>query len=71
MFIQFIAFVLASAVANNLEEGSLLRDFTVQSAVKELSGLMEVSGMGHKTPRMTGMNYLQEMLLKNAGITVR
>ena len=71
MFIQVIAFVLASAVANNLEEGSLLRDFTVQSAVKELSGLMEVSGMGHKTPRMTGMNYLQEMLLKNAGITVR
>ena len=70
-FIQFIAFILSSAVTNNLAEGSLLRDFTVQSAVKELSGLMEVTGMGHKTPRMTRVNYLQDMLLKNAGIIVR
>ena len=68
-FIQFIAYILHSAVLKNLEDGSLTREFTVQSAVREMSGIMQISDGTYKRPRMTKSNYRQDILMRNAGIT--
>ena len=68
LFIQFIAYILDSAVRANLTSGSLRKEFTVQSALREMAGMMQVSGMGYKNPRITASNYRQEILMKNAGL---
>jgi hypothetical protein len=33
-----------------------------------MAGLMHVTGMGYKKPRITRSNYRQEILMKNAGL---
>ena len=68
LFIQFIAYILDSAVRANLASGSLRKEFTVQSALRDMAGMMQVSGMGYKNPRITASNYRQEILMKNAGL---
>ncbi len=68
VFLQFISFILHSAVERGLVSGSLMREFSVRSAVREMSGLMRISGFGYKQPRLTKANYRQEILLKNIGI---
>ncbi len=68
MFVQFIAYILHSAVTNSLVGGSLMREFTVKSAIKEMGGLMRISGFGLKNPRLTKTNYRQDILLKSVGL---
>lgn len=68
MFIQFIAYILHSAVTNRLVAGSLMREFSVRSAIKEMCGMMRISGYGYKNPRLTKTNYRQGILLKSVGL---
>ena len=68
LFLQFVALILQSLTEANLASGSLRKEFTVQSALREMAGLMHVTGVGHKKPRITKTNYRQEILMKNAGL---
>ena len=68
LFVQFVAYILYSLTVANLTAGSLRKEFTVQSALREMAGLMHVTGMGYKKPRITKSNYRQEILMKNAGL---
>ena len=68
LFVQFVAYILHSLTISNLTSGSLRMEFTVQSALREMGSLMQVSGMGYKKPRTTKTNFRQEILMKNAGL---
>ena len=71
IFLQFIAFILYSEIVRDLRDGNLLRDFSAQSAVREMAGLVGVSLPGSKNMRMTEANYRQSILMKNSGIEYR